>query len=778
MHANLIVPIFLIALLALSGCTAPTGKDLTFSVLAHGTQSSFTVEQQKVFRTQSEFETFWKTNSTQTPLASIGAIDYGRETLILLALGEKSTGGYDIRVDRVAMAGASILVNYTKIAPASNSYNDEALTQPYVLIKVSRHVTPEQVQFIGTDYMAPSTTETQWMAYNPVQADNNPWQLFDGVFVNTPTEAERASAWLSSHGVSFTSLAFVPHDEIVCAALNCPRGDYLYVKASNADAVQKLKAEGFFTPIDPFVVAEKTDAIHAALHFVNPTTANLYYGGCNEFTARQLGDGEPLPMPEKTCVWEGLPMALAPQSETTLIATLSKAGTYDFAIGYGTGCDPAQPLSQGNCSMEKTIYSNQLAYDAAAFDSVAMRISLVQCQMNPWQVGEYAVTDDTDDLKFTRWLNDNGIAPLSVQFNPAPSNFVSCEACNCASGASYDIAISPMDEKEASDLGFVVQEQTGVVVSDPVETNFDQLTWLVINPYQCFANKWPVPKQAVKSIETDMRSMREWLESKGATIDEMALIAGPSTLNVECLKRTNNIYAVGVANNSDAEIVRSSGFVYASAAQTERFSATPADDPIVSLVYKTKYCTIPAWEKNPTGEADYATSASALRDWLDARGIPREALTIHTLPKSSTGSCDTDSGYGMRVLVPKWATYHLGPYGFVSVSTATVKNQVYPNKKVAQPIQANYSTCKQYEKAIDYSCQTAEDCTVKNIGAVCSYNFFKCVNVNSVADHNFVRDHCELGPEEYCGAGSQTIPPGCLCEDNQCVNNFFASTSI
>ncbi len=772
MHAKLLLPLFLIALLALSGCTSPTGKDITFSVLSHGTQSSFTLEQQKVFRTQGEFETFWKANSTPTPLASIGTIDYGRETLILLALGEKSTGGYDIRVDRVTLAGNNVLVNYTKISPALNSYNDEVLTQPYVLIKLSKRVTPEQVQFVGTDYITPSTTETQWLAYKPVQAQNNPWQLYDGVFVNTPTEAERASAWLSSRGVSFTTLAFVPHDEIVCAALNCPRGDYLYVKANNADAVQKLKAEGFFSPVDPFVVAEKNDAVHAVLYFVNPTTTNVYYGGCNAFTARLLVEGqEPNPMPEKTCVWEGLPSTLPAQNETTLLATLSQAGVYDFAIGYGMGCDATQPLSQGNCSAQGVIYSNALTYSSAGFEGVKMGIGLMQCQSNPWQVGEYAITDETDELKFTRWLNDNGISALAVTYTPSPEGFAACSACNCPNGDSYSIIVSQDDAKKASELGFEIISvpQEGGVISSPETNNYSQLTWLVINPYQCFANKWPVPKQVVKSTETDMGAMKAWLESKGATINEMALIRGLSTLNVQCLKRTNDIYAVGVENNSDAEIVRQSGFVYASAAQSAKFSSTPADDPIVPFVYKTKYCATPAWQTNPTGEENYSSSANALSEWLNAQGIPFEALTIHTIPKSTTGSCDTDSGYGMRVLVPKWATYHLGPYGFVTVSTVNVKNQVYPNKNPPAPVEAipEPETVEEYYASIDYSCNVDADCVVKNIGR---YGYYPgCTNVNSYTNPALIR---RLLSEEQIlvGAEAPTIT-SCICQQNSCVDN-------
>ncbi len=681
MHAKIFLSIVLIALLALSGCTSSPGKAISFSVVSQGTQSSFTVEQQKVFRTQGEFEDFWKSHSASTLLSAMGTIDYGRETLILLAMGEKSTSGYSIRVDRVTQAGNKVQVLYTITSPTPTLANDQVLTQPYILIKVSKKTYPESVQFVGTSLVTETpASQTAWMAYAPVQAGNNPWQTYDDVFVTTPTETERAAAWLasiSSTRIAFTTIVFVPHDEITCAALNCPRGDYLYVHASDVASAEKLRQLGFFSPTDPFVIAEKNDASHATLQFVNPASTPIYYGGCNDFTARLLGSGEPVPMPEKLCAWEGYPIVLAAQSEITLNATLSGTGTYDFAIGYGIGCDAAQPLSQGNCTTQGVLYSNALSFDVAAVAGVEMDYALTQCRSNPWQVGEYAITDETDDLKFVRWLNDNGVQALSISLIPSPEGYATCDACSCGTGETYRITVSTAQEANARALGFN-SLSTDDDTPSITPTTYSQLTWLVVNPYQCFANKWPVPKQVVKSTETDMGAMKAWLESKGATINELALIRGLSTLNVQCFKRTNDVYAVGVENNSDAEIVRQSGFVYASAAQTQRFSSTPVDDPKVAFVYKTKYCATPAWEVNPTAEADYATSASALRNWLDVQGIPHDALTIHTLPKSPTGSCDTDSGYGMRVLVPKWATYHLGSYGFVTVSTANPASQVYP----------------------------------------------------------------------------------------------------
>jgi hypothetical protein len=399
-----------------------------------------------------------------------------------------------------------------------------------------------------------------------------------------------------------------------------------------------------------------------------------------------------------------------------------------------------------------------------------MDYSLTQCRSNPWQVGEYAITDETDDLKFVRWLNDNGVQAISHELIPSPAGFATCDACNCGTGETYHVVVSPAQVAAATALGFQGSiEGNGEDTLSTTPTNYSQLTWLVINPYQCFANKWPIPKQAVKSTETDMRSMREWLEGKGATINELALIRGVSTLNVECLKRTNDIYAVGVENNSDAEIVRQAGFVYASAAQALKFSSTPADDPVVPFVYKTKYCTTPAWDVNLSSEADYASSAMALAAWLKEKKIPYEALTLHTMPKSSTGSCDTDSGYGMRVLVPKWATYHLGPYGFVNVSTVNVKNQVYPNKNPPAPSETipEPETVAEYYASIDYSCNVDADCVVKNIGRFGYYP--GCTNANSYTNPALISRL--LTEEQIVTTGWAPTITSCICQQNSCVDN-------
>lgn len=57
---------------------------------------------------------------------------------ILLTLGEKKTGGYDIAVERIEHTGENIVVTFKEITPKAGSINIQVLTYPWKAIKVKR----------------------------------------------------------------------------------------------------------------------------------------------------------------------------------------------------------------------------------------------------------------------------------------------------------------------------------------------------------------------------------------------------------------------------------------------------------------------------------------------------------------------------------------------------------------------------------------------------------------------------------------------------------------
>lgn len=67
--------------------------------------------------------------------------------------------------------------------------------------------------------------------------------------------------------------------------------------------------------------------------------------------------------------------------------------------------------------------------------------------------------------------------------------------------------------------------------------------------------------------------------------------------------------------------------------------------------------------------------------------------------------------------------------------------------------------------AIDASCRTDADCTVKNVGNCCGY-YPACVNVNSPTDPQGVQARCaKEGMSSVCGFQEITA---CSCQQGHC----------
>ncbi len=520
-----------------------------------------------------------------------------------------------------------------------------------------------------------------WYVYKPVQAPTNPWQVADIQFIVAPTELERAQAWLSSIGINFTDAVFVPHDEITCDALNCPRGDYLLVNASDDASKAKLLEAGFTLVNEPFVYVKNVSATGTyTITLVNASNETIFYGGCNEYVPQKIVNGEAIPMPPKTCIWEGIPTTLEAGKSISFDAQVEKNGTYNVAVGYGVGCNADEPLSQAACTSEKTIFSNSFLFSSSTFsEAVAMTYGLKQCLSNPWQVDTNELILTEDKVAFTQWLGEKGITPYHVEYVPAPNDLAVCLACSCASGETYRIIVSPEQQTAAEALGFVFVDSYAWPAETPA---FAEATWHVYTPYQCFANKWNVKKEPVRNIERDFTLMKEWLEEKGVKITYLGFIRGVS-LSQQCTKLSTDKYGVAVTDQESMDILSTVGFVVAGPQQTKKFTLFEETDSIQYL-FKTKFCQAPPWGTPDLSVGNESEVVESVLRWLTDSGIPSYAKpTIHKVGVSVTGSCGTDSGLGVLITVPEWAETHVTPYGFGKLSYAfdAEKSQVYPVKE-------------------------------------------------------------------------------------------------
>jgi len=64
------------------------------------------------------------------------AVNFSTEAVIVASLGERGTGGFDIRVDSVVAHEGGIAVYLTTVAPGASCFTPQSLTQPVHAVRV------------------------------------------------------------------------------------------------------------------------------------------------------------------------------------------------------------------------------------------------------------------------------------------------------------------------------------------------------------------------------------------------------------------------------------------------------------------------------------------------------------------------------------------------------------------------------------------------------------------------------------------------------------------
>ena len=93
-----------------------------------------------VVRSQQEWGVLW-IKHTGGKTAGRPAVDFTKEMVVAVFLGERSQGGYKVEVKLMAdpiEPKTRIVVFYREVPPAGNSFNIQMLSQPFVMVKIPR----------------------------------------------------------------------------------------------------------------------------------------------------------------------------------------------------------------------------------------------------------------------------------------------------------------------------------------------------------------------------------------------------------------------------------------------------------------------------------------------------------------------------------------------------------------------------------------------------------------------------------------------------------------
>lgn len=144
-HSSLIL-FFLVAITLLSCATPPPPPDPElekhppFTVIDQGTQSGLTLAKHLVITSAEDWQELWHVHSNKP----VPKIDFTKEMVIAVFLGEYPTGGYQVEVHSLEKTTTALQVVLTIHSPAADAARSMALSQPFVMIKTARISLPVQ----------------------------------------------------------------------------------------------------------------------------------------------------------------------------------------------------------------------------------------------------------------------------------------------------------------------------------------------------------------------------------------------------------------------------------------------------------------------------------------------------------------------------------------------------------------------------------------------------------------------------------------------------------
>lgn len=118
----------------------PTPRDVPFEVVAQGAQAvGIARPVYQLLRTPDEFSAAWnQAYGASLSVPPLPGADLARETLVAIFLGPKPTGGYGLDVVGVTLEDGDLYVDVLERAPAPGAIVSQALTSPWLLIRIPR----------------------------------------------------------------------------------------------------------------------------------------------------------------------------------------------------------------------------------------------------------------------------------------------------------------------------------------------------------------------------------------------------------------------------------------------------------------------------------------------------------------------------------------------------------------------------------------------------------------------------------------------------------------
>ncbi len=115
----------------------PTAVSVRFQAVAELQNSGLDRQAVMTVRTAAEWEDLWSTATAPVqPATDPPAVDFTSRMVLVVALGRRATGGFDVRIGSVFEDGERLYVVYTETSPGEGCLTTQAFSAPISAVSV------------------------------------------------------------------------------------------------------------------------------------------------------------------------------------------------------------------------------------------------------------------------------------------------------------------------------------------------------------------------------------------------------------------------------------------------------------------------------------------------------------------------------------------------------------------------------------------------------------------------------------------------------------------
>jgi len=118
----------------------PPAEKLIWDIIARGSNAVGSEEPEYyIIKDQSSLLSVWnKFYGNQLSVPALPTVDFDKETIVAILMGQKSTGGYALELNNISLDNAELYLDLKQIVPDEGAITTQAFTNPWMLIKILR----------------------------------------------------------------------------------------------------------------------------------------------------------------------------------------------------------------------------------------------------------------------------------------------------------------------------------------------------------------------------------------------------------------------------------------------------------------------------------------------------------------------------------------------------------------------------------------------------------------------------------------------------------------